>query len=146
MTYEAILQDPAKSGVRRLPTDAEAIARAAVTIAFALWRVDLTAVRNKAALLAVLARAIEFPDWFGKNWDALLDCLGDLSWRPAPGYVLILEHCGVFAKHAPKDYVTALEVFNAAADSWRERGVPFWVFLGGIDVAQSDLPGMNTAK
>jgi RNAse (barnase) inhibitor barstar len=146
MSYEKILRNPAWSGVRRLPANAEAIAHAAAANGFVLWRVDLADVREKGELLTALARAIGFPDWFGGNWDALQDCLGDLSWRPAPGYVVVLEHCGGFAERAPKEFQTGLEIFSAAAHYWHGQGVPFWVLVGGLDAGQHELPGMNAAE
>jgi RNAse (barnase) inhibitor barstar len=146
MSYEKILRNPAWSGVRRLSATAEAIARAAAANGFVLWRVDLADVRDKGGLLTALAGAIDFPDWFGRNWDALQDCLGDLSWRPAPGYVVVLEHCDGFSERAPQEFKTALEVFNTAADSWREQDIPFWVLIGGLGATQHNLPGMNAAE
>ena len=53
------------------------------------WR--RCASRRKSELLKNIAQALGFPDWFGHNWDALEDCLSDLSWREAPGYVLLFE-------------------------------------------------------
>ncbi|QDU81619.1 Barstar (barnase inhibitor) [Polystyrenella longa] len=32
------------------------------------------------AFLDHLAEVLEFPSYFGRNWDALSDCLTDLSW------------------------------------------------------------------
>jgi RNAse (barnase) inhibitor barstar len=32
---------------------------------------------TKATLLAEIARVLQFPEWFGHNWDALVDCLRD---------------------------------------------------------------------
>ena len=46
-------------------------------------RVDLEHCTDKATLLARFAAALQFPDWFGHNWDALADCITDLSWLPA---------------------------------------------------------------
>ena len=146
MSYEKVLRNPARAGVRRLPARVEAIVSAAAASDFVLWRVDLADVRGKGGLLAALARAIDFPDWFGGNWDALQDCLGDLSWRPAQGYVVILEHCRGIAARAPEVFETALEIFSAAADYWHGRGVPFWVLVGGLDAGQHELPGMNAAE
>ena len=139
MTRADLLREPARSGVYGLPEGATWVARAAAANGFACWRVDLGKVRDKSALLGLLARALDFPDWFGANWDALQDCLGDLSWRTAPGYVVALEHCQGLAKSARADFETLLEVFGAVADYWREQGIPFWVFVGGVSGGLRDL-------
>ena len=34
-------------------------------------------------MLQRIASALGFPSWFGGNWDALFDCLADLSWQSA---------------------------------------------------------------
>ena len=39
------------------------------------------AFRDKGAVHAYLASSLDFPDWYGNNLDALLDCLTDIS-RP----------------------------------------------------------------
>lgn len=36
--------------------------------------------RGKEKVLGVLARGLRFPSYFGWNWDALDECLRDLSW------------------------------------------------------------------
>ena len=143
MTHADLLRDPARSGVYRLPEEATGVARAAKANGFAFWWVDLAKVQDKSGLLMTLARALDFPDWFGGNWDALQDCLGDLSWRTAPGYVVALEHCQGLAKRARADFETLLEVLAAAADYWREHGIPFWVFVGGVSEGLRDLAQGN---
>jgi hypothetical protein len=45
-------------------------------------------VANKEALFATLATQLDFPDYFGRSWDALEECLHDLSWLP-PGTVVV---------------------------------------------------------
>lgn len=47
--------------------------------------------RSKRQLLAVLADRLRFPAYFGGNWDALEECLHDLSWIPAD-VELVLMH------------------------------------------------------
>jgi hypothetical protein len=49
--------------------------------------------RRKQELLRALAHGLKFPNYFGWNWDALDECLRDLSWLNAPsGIVLLHEH------------------------------------------------------
>jgi len=38
------------------------------------------AARGKQKVLGVLAKGLRFPSYFGWNWDALDECLRDLSW------------------------------------------------------------------
>jgi len=51
--------------------------------------VDGSATRSKLQILDAIAAALSFPDWFGRNLDALYDCLVDLSWLPEGEHVLI---------------------------------------------------------
>ncbi len=146
MTHAGLLGDPARSGVYRLPEGATWLARASKANGFAFWRVDLAAVRDKSGLLTALALALDFPDWFGGNWDALQDCLGDLSWKTSPGYVLVVEHCQDIAKHAPADFATLLDLLAAAGDGWREQRIPFWVFVGGVSTGLRELPQPDTRR
>ncbi|MFB9503262.1 barstar family protein [Saccharothrix mutabilis subsp. capreolus] len=45
--------------------------------------------RTKSAALAAIGEAMEFPDHYGQNLDALYDCLTDLSWLPEGEHVLV---------------------------------------------------------
>jgi hypothetical protein len=49
--------------------------------------------RSKAELLDRLASGLRFPSYFGHNWDALEECLGDLSWLKAER--IVLRHADV---------------------------------------------------
>lgn len=128
--YEALLCDVDKSGVYHAPVGGRnELAEAAKSLGYGLFPVDLLAVTDKAGLLDAVAAALDFPDWFGRNWDALEECLVDLSWWPAPGYVVLLENADrLHAAHAA-DLDTALQIFAGAAESWRQEGVPFWTLV-----------------
>lgn len=128
--YEAILPKTEHAGVYHMPLDGEAgLVAAAEKTGFAVFRIDLAGVRDKAGLLGAIGQAMVFPDGFGHNWDALLDDLADLNWRPADGYVVILEHCDGIHGLAETDFVQTLQIFEAAANEWREQGIPFWCFV-----------------
>lgn len=47
--------------------------------------------RTEAGLFQEFAAALQFPYYFGSNWDALDECLSDLEWLPADGYLLFLS-------------------------------------------------------
>lgn len=110
------LKDPARSGVYRA-TRADEVLDALQGSGYAIARVDL-----RQPVFDAFSRALGFPDWFGRNWDALHDCLGDLSWLEAPGYVLLMEGNGQGDE--------LLEVLDSAAQFWAGQGTPFFaVFL-----------------
>lgn len=75
---------------------------------------------DKPVLIRNMGAALRFPDWCGANWDALEDCLSDLSWLPASGYVLVFEGA------SPGDDLGVLvDVLRSAAEWWAGRGKPF---------------------
>lgn len=120
-----------RAGVYQLPSEGvTAVQAAAAAQGFTYVRIDLSDCADKADFLARVATALQFPTWFGHNWDALADCLGDLSWLRAEGYVLVLDHADRFQRHDSAEFATALEVFEESAHGWRECGTPFWVFVG----------------
>ena len=117
--------DPAKSGVYRV-SDAGVPRVAAREAGLALFEVPLEGLADKDALLRQFGASLAFPDWFGGNWDALEDCLTDLSWRAAAGYVLLLHGTDALEAHRADDYGVLVDVLGACAAYWRERGVPFF--------------------
>lgn len=101
----------------------------AVSRGLAFFPVDVGRVRSKKSFLRRLARDLHFPPYFGENWDALEECLHDLSWAPAPGYVILLENWETFARRSPGEMETVRTIFQDAAVSWRDEGNAFYVLL-----------------
>jgi hypothetical protein len=129
-----------RSGVYRTPADAHALRERAVAARLAWLETDLADARTKAQLLAAVARAAEFPAWFGHNWDALADSLRDLSWRPAGGYVLRMRNSAALQRALGADWTAFLEVLREAAGDWKLRGKPFVAF-----VDDDTLPAWHSA-
>lgn len=86
-------------------------------------------IQAKSTFLEAISQAMDFPKCFGGNWDAMEDCITDLSWKPARGYYLLYDHAGEFAQAAPGDFATALEIFLAATDFWASQTKPMWILL-----------------
>ncbi len=113
------------NGVYRAPA-AVALLQTIVRRAGLGWVVvDLRRARGKNALLGACARGFKFPASFGGNWDALADCLQDLSWLVEPGTVVLLRGDADFAVAAPDEHAMLLEILAASAEYWQPRGRVF---------------------
>jgi len=136
----ARLQDASRSGTYRAPR-ADEILDALRGAGFDLVRIDLASVSDKDQLLGRLASVLEFPHWFGQNWDALEDCLTDLSWRARDRYVLLIEGFQNLRARRPDDFGVLLDILSSSAQYWSEHGRPFFaVFLDREDaLALPDL-------
>lgn len=86
-------------------------------------RFDLAGCVDKPGLLARAADAFRFPPWFGHNWDALSDSLGDLSWLDAPGYLVVLENASQLESSAPSIWRILCDILDEVAASRRHDGV-----------------------
>jgi len=122
------LGDASNSGVyRALRSDEILDAAQGSTLKVAC--IDLKGVSEKEALMQHIALALEFPRWFGGNWDALEDCLSDLSWSAAAGHVLLIEHADALG---PDERGILIDILASAAASWAARKIPFFaVFVNG---------------
>ncbi|MDO8312269.1 MAG: barstar family protein [Sideroxyarcus sp.] len=117
-----LLKDVNGAGEYRLNCSLDALHDSVQRAGFVLFEADIATAHGKGEVLAELARAIKAPDWFGHNWDALADALSDLSWRKAPGYVLLLR-----GEHPGDDVLD--DILNATVEFWRMQRKPFWVFF-----------------
>src|SRR3546814_314131 len=75
----ALLADASQNGSYFIDVrDREGLDEVARELGHAVAAIDLAGCRDKDDVLDRFAAALHFPDWFGRNWDALADCLGDL--------------------------------------------------------------------
>jgi hypothetical protein len=75
--------------------------------------------RTAAGLFDEFAAALQFPWYFGGNWDALDECLSDLEWLPADGYALfVADAVAVLADEPAGQFRTFCDVLHAAAANW----------------------------
>lgn len=117
-----------QAGLYRLAaSDLPALREAAGMLGQAFYLVDLSRARHVPGFMKAMQRDLGFPAGFGKNLDALYDCLTDFSWRPAPGYVIVLS--GFEALRGTPTSLAALnEVLACVIEAWNERDLPFRIF------------------
>jgi hypothetical protein len=116
------LQHAGESGVYRT-SGAQTVADAVRGSKLSFANIALHDVAGKRALMHRIAATLGFPDSFGQNWDALEDCLTDLSWCEAQGHVLVFEG---FQFLPPDELGMLIDVLISAAEFWPGLGKPFF--------------------
>jgi hypothetical protein len=122
------LKNVKEAGVYLVTCELDDVRAAAKEAGLVLFDVDLSNVHSKIEFMAAIALAIEAPEWFGKNWDALADALSDLSWKKAPGYVLLLVHSTDHFNLLGNDHDVARDILETTVEYWKSQDKPFWVF------------------
>ncbi|WP_326788946.1 barstar family protein [Streptomyces sp. NBC_00151] len=111
------------------------------------WQVtelDLTGVLDKGAFMARCVRDLDLPEWFGRNWDALGDVLGDPDWGPAsPGRLIVVTGWRPYARARPDEWEIVQGVLAAASGHYEAADAALAVVLslGGSDQLPPDQPG-----
>lgn len=91
---------------------------------------NLATAQSKQDVLDMIAAQYTFPSHFGKNFDALYDCMTDLVHKSGaqPGFVVVLEQIPAHAKFDKEAREQLLDIFRDAADYWGDRKIPFRCF------------------
>lgn len=79
--------------------------------------------------LAQLGADLDFPIWYGSNFDALFDCLTDPDWQPAKAHLLMIKGMAELRTANPDDFSTLIDVLGAAAEARKAAQSPFWILL-----------------
>jgi len=87
--------------------------------------IDGGPIEEDRQLFDYLAEALGFPDYFGRNWDAVDECLRDLSWVPGTGYVLFVDHAARLWERGARSAGALVESWLTAACEWNDEGIPF---------------------
>lgn len=83
----------------------------------AVFELSAAAIHGKDELMRALADALKLPGWFGRNWDALLDCLRNLPDSvPVDGYVLLIHDGPQLWRRAPALAGALVETWLIAAE------------------------------
>ncbi|WP_328917156.1 MULTISPECIES: barstar family protein [unclassified Streptomyces] len=92
---------------------------------------DLTGVGDRQGFMDRAAADLRLPDWFGRNWDALADCLTDLSWWPVEpgGRRLHVRGWQSFAAALPREWRIVKDILRDAEIFWRHTDSELTVVL-----------------
>jgi hypothetical protein len=98
---------------------------------FAVAVLNGAAASSRAGFFQEVAQALRFPEYFGHNWDAVYDCLTDLNWLPAAGYVLVVDGFDHLATKEPGQWDIGLNVLRESCAFWRPLSRSMYALLYG---------------
>ena len=112
------------------------------TVEHAGWTfayVDGLKAQTKQEFLTEIGEALNFPEWYGKNFDALADCLTDVD--SGNGTVVLWDGWGALARAEPRAFSVALSVLGTRVNA--DRGGPFSVLLRGDGPDVAGVPSLD---
>lgn len=104
------------------------------------WEIDGARADSRNTFFRALAESLQFPGYFGHNWDAVYDCLTDLR-GAHPQVAIVVRDGALWLAGMGAEWPTAQRVFADAAAFWQESSGDFRFLL---DAAQP-IPGVADA-
>jgi hypothetical protein len=114
------------------------------TVEHAGWRfavIDGWHGPTKDEFLADVGAALGFPDDYGRNFDALADCLGDVTADDCEGWVLLWDGWGPLAREDERAFSVALSVLGGRVHA--DKGGRFAVLLRGEGPDLDGVPSLD---
>lgn len=93
--------------------------------------------QTKADLFSTFTEALAFPSYFGENWDAFEECINDMEWMPARGYVIVILEAEYLLIDNQADYDIFVDIMQEAgrrwaspqSGEWARPAIPFHMIL-----------------
>ncbi len=118
---------------------------------------DGNKMKTNDSLFDEFVKVFEFPDYFGHNYDALDECIGDLGWIDfSVGIILVKDSCTLLSKEKSDTLEILNSVFQDASrewskpielgEEWDRPAIPFHTVLQSESFSSSffkDLPSLS---
>jgi hypothetical protein len=90
------------------------------------WRM-----RDREGVFEQFGALLQFPRYFGGNWNAFSDCVRDLDWLHASGFVLVLlDAVDILRDGDPDEFSLLLSLLEEGAEAFSQPSEfrPAWPF------------------
>ncbi len=111
------------------PSIREEIEKIAAESGVQVFYLDGKQINSKEKFLNKAAEAMQFPQYFGANWDAFDECINDLTWCPANKYIIFYDNASIFAQSDPIQYQIALDILSSAQKNWESRNADLIIYI-----------------
>ena len=88
---------------------------------FSIFQLDAGRMKNLEGLYDEMSSVLSLPDYFGRNFNALEECLTDLEWIQANGYLVVIKNADLLLSDEPFESLEGL--LSVLEDVGREWGV-----------------------
>ena len=98
------------------------------TPAYPQWdirRVRGTKSSDEQRFFDELAAALQFPYYFGENWNAVWDCVTDLSWLKGSSFLVVFESADQLLSESDRAFELLLRVLTDAHERWHQETADF---------------------
>jgi RNAse (barnase) inhibitor barstar len=80
--------------------------------------IDGNKCNNKQELLNEFSNKLNFPGYFGNNWDAMDECINDLEWFSTSPILLIIKNFQEVLKNDPSGQEILLSILETTVSDW----------------------------
>ncbi|MFB7235007.1 barstar family protein [Streptomyces sp. NPDC056269] len=88
-----------------------------------LFHLDGRRMTSHDGLFSEFSRVCEFPDYFGRNWPALSDCLEDMLWfDETKRFLLVIHHWSDVLSESPRDREVLVRILGEVGSNWSRLG------------------------
>jgi hypothetical protein len=105
-------------------------------------RGDVAGLKSLRGVLRRLGEMLDFPDWYGSNLDALVDCLCDSELAAGRCPTIAIAGLATLQTHDPEGFSRLLAALGAATDERAAAGRPLAVL---VDVTAPGLTALSAA-
>ena len=92
---------------------------------FKIYQLDGSHITDTSTFFQEAAQALQFPAYFGHNWDAFLDCLGEFADRPERRVAIVWRQADQTERRSLRVFLEAVYWFLTVArdlGTYREDG------------------------
>jgi RNAse (barnase) inhibitor barstar len=87
--------------------------------AFAIRSLDGRTMTTVNGVFKEFGESLGFPDYYGSNSAAIEECLNDLSWLPAPGYILVITNSSALLGGEPEpEMAWLMTLLERVCEEW----------------------------
>ena len=109
----------------KMPESIESLKIGLAEVGFLVNELDSSSIIDDETLFSIVSDALNFPDYFGRNWNAMDECLADLDLSTSTGLVLIINNASYLWGNSTYSAGKFVSAWQTAAERWGIEKKPF---------------------